>query len=102
MFVLLFANGKVDLPFVLAATLLIYLHDERTPLTSAFFSEILLKEVVVNYLRENYIIWPLDVTSCPNREKQTIVISTGLNCVCNSIDSLEGGARYSLTQTSTS
>ncbi len=47
--------------------ILVYIHHDKSLLSNIFSSTIFCSEIVIDYLLENYIVWPWDITDESNR-----------------------------------
>ncbi|CAF4883853.1 unnamed protein product, partial [Rotaria sp. Silwood1] len=48
---------------------LIYIHNDKSMFTNTFCSNIFCSEIIIEYLLENYITWPWDITFQSNRNR---------------------------------
>ncbi len=48
---------------------LVYIHHDRAPLINIFCLNVFCTETIIDYLLENYIVWPWDITYESNRNR---------------------------------
>ncbi|CAF1089429.1 unnamed protein product [Adineta steineri] len=48
---------------------LVYIHDDKSMLNNIFCQTIFCTEIIIDYLLENYIVWPWDITFISNKNK---------------------------------